>query len=213
MFKCPNEDFEVFDMKAKECKFKCKARGNFQNPADCRLYYYCSGVNAQPISGECPEDWVFDGIGCNIDADKCLYKPTTTTTPPPELSALKLEDPIINKLIDDLKSNLIPKICEYDSGICDPQSPPNDLNMVVDGYRTLTDGDVVKYIVRLVFIYFTFGNLVYACHHKIYFYSLTITISSQSATLHVKIKSDPMENKVLSVEKPGTPIADITEFD
>lgn len=149
MFKCPYEDFEVFDMKTKECKFKCKARGNFQNPADCRQYYYCSGVNAQPISGECPENWIFDGVGCNSDADKCLYKPTTTiTATTPELSVLKPKDTIIENLIHDIKSELIPKICVYDSAVCDPLSPPNDLNVAVDGYRTLTDGNVVKYIVR-----------------------------------------------------------------
>lgn len=75
MFKCPNEQFEVFDINAKVCKFKCRARGNFQNPTDCQEYYYCSSANAQPISLQCAPNFIFDGTGCNKDKTKCLYPP------------------------------------------------------------------------------------------------------------------------------------------
>lgn len=75
MFKCPYEKFEVFDVKIKACKFNCKAKGNFQNPADCSEYYYCSGVNALPVLSECASNWVFDGSGCNKDVKKCQYPP------------------------------------------------------------------------------------------------------------------------------------------
>lgn len=79
MFKCEFEQFEVFDMTSKTCEFKCKAKGNFQNPAECREYYYCSSANAKPTLLECAENYVFDGVGCNKNADKCQY-PTELTT-------------------------------------------------------------------------------------------------------------------------------------
>lgn len=75
MFKCPYEQFEVFDMTTKSCNFKCKAKGNFQNPANCQEYYYCGAANAQPALASCPNNWVFDGIGCNNDVSTCQYPP------------------------------------------------------------------------------------------------------------------------------------------
>lgn len=87
MFKCPYENFEIFDVKTKACKFNCKAKGTFQNPAECQEYFYCSGANAQPVLGTCPANWVFDGTGCNKNIDKCQHPP---------------QDPEIENSVEDL---------------------------------------------------------------------------------------------------------------
>lgn len=82
MFKCQYEDYEVFDLTTRECQFKCKAKGNFQNPASCQEYYYCSAVNAQPILLTCADNYIFDGMGCNKNKDKCAYPPEEPPTDP-----------------------------------------------------------------------------------------------------------------------------------
>ncbi|KAG4078133.1 hypothetical protein HA402_002184 [Bradysia odoriphaga] len=78
MFRC--EQDEIFDPTINACRFYCKARGNFQNPADCNQYFYCSRAAAKasdPLS--CPPNYVFDGSGCNRDATKCQYPPPAAT--------------------------------------------------------------------------------------------------------------------------------------
>lgn len=75
MFKCEFEQFETFNLSIGICTFNCKAKGNFQNPANCQQYYVCSasGVMADLLS--CPNNYVFDGIGCTADRQKCQYPP------------------------------------------------------------------------------------------------------------------------------------------
>lgn len=158
MFKCPYDKFEVFDLKTKECQFKCKARGNFQNPADCGKYFYCSGANAQPILEKCPTDLVFDGTGCNRDADKCQHKPTTTTTPDP-LSGPATVDPPVIELIKALKKEIVAEICSIisnsDVDVC--PAAPAETTEALDPklYKTEMD-DENMYFVRCVWFYFTF---------------------------------------------------------
>ncbi|XP_037049556.1 uncharacterized protein LOC119083858 [Bradysia coprophila] len=78
MFKCKQD--EIFDPTINACRFYCKASGNFQNPADCNQYFYCSRVDAKPSEPlSCPPKYVFDGRGCNRDATECQNPPTAAT--------------------------------------------------------------------------------------------------------------------------------------
>lgn len=150
MFKCPYEQFEVFDLKTNECKFKCKAKGNFQNPAKCNEYFYCSGANAQPNLSICPTAWVFDGTGCNRDVLKCQFTPTTTTTTttPDPLDKKTDADPATTNFILGLKSDILMEICKVDASvqqdadIC-PSVPatPTLVELVANHYRKEKDGD------------------------------------------------------------------------
>jgi len=88
MFKCPFEEFEVFDTTNYSCKYNCKARGYFQNPANCTQYFYCNGNAAVPTPLECSTDYVFDGIGCNKNATKCQYPPPTPDIEDPETTTI-----------------------------------------------------------------------------------------------------------------------------
>lgn len=80
MFKCDFEQYEIFDLTTSQCKYNCKAKGNFQNPANCQQYYYCSAASATPTLLLCPMTYVFDGATCNADVTKCQNPPPTTTT-------------------------------------------------------------------------------------------------------------------------------------
>ncbi|XP_037049538.1 uncharacterized protein LOC119083837 [Bradysia coprophila] len=84
MFKCKQD--EIFDTTINACRFYCKAKGYFQNAADCNQYVYCSAAAAKPSEMLfCPPNYVFDGTGCNRDTTKCQYPPpeaTTTTADP-----------------------------------------------------------------------------------------------------------------------------------
>ncbi len=123
MFKCPYE--QVFDLKTKTCQFKCRAKGNFQNPLECGEYYYCSGNNAQPILAKCPNKWVFDGTGCSDDPNKCKFTTTTTTTTTPDpLSAETIVDAAIQAMVDKLKEDIVPKVCAIIDDVNEPLCPP-----------------------------------------------------------------------------------------
>lgn len=87
LFKCGQD--EIFDTTINACRYYCKAKGNFQNPADCNQYFYCSGVAAKPAEAQmCPTNWVFDGTGCNKDAAACKF-------PPPAPAAADPADPAV----------------------------------------------------------------------------------------------------------------------
>lgn len=152
LFKCPYEEFQAFDLKTKECNFQCKAKGNFQNPAECGEYYYCSRANAQPILASCPENWVFDGTGCNKDVNKCEYKPTTTRPEPDRLSASDTANLAVKALIAGLVPQIIEKICEVDTLNKDPEVCPANTakaSLVANNYKTeINDGNI--YFVRCV---------------------------------------------------------------
>jgi len=79
MFMCEFPSSQIFDSTAYQCIFNCKAKGNFQDPADCAGYYYCSAAkDTKPVQLTCETGYVFDGVGCNKDAATCKYPP-----PPP----------------------------------------------------------------------------------------------------------------------------------
>lgn len=74
MFRCG--DNEIFDTTINACRLSCKAKGYFQNPADCNGYYYCSSSTAIPSAiMNCPPNYVFDGSGCNKDPATCKFPP------------------------------------------------------------------------------------------------------------------------------------------
>lgn len=82
MFHCPQG--EIFDTTSNACRFNCKAKGYFQNRADCSQYIYCSAAAAKPSEIlQCPTNYVFDGTGCNKDATKCQYPPPPPPASPP----------------------------------------------------------------------------------------------------------------------------------
>lgn len=78
MFRCPNDQFEVFDTTISECRFNCAERGYFQNPNNCTEYFHCATntASARPTLLSCPTDFVFDGNRCNSDSSTCAYPPT-----------------------------------------------------------------------------------------------------------------------------------------
>lgn len=77
MFKCPYEQFEIFDTSIRSCRLNCAARGNFQNPANCSEYFHCNGATAstRPTILSCPAGFVFDGTSCTSDLKRCQYPP------------------------------------------------------------------------------------------------------------------------------------------
>ncbi|XP_037044190.1 uncharacterized protein LOC119080075 [Bradysia coprophila] len=77
MLKCPHEQFEIYDVSIRSCRFNCAARGNFQNPANCTEYFHCNGASTstRPTTLSCPTDFVFDGTSCTSDPDGCKYPP------------------------------------------------------------------------------------------------------------------------------------------
>lgn len=141
MFKCPNEEFNEFDMKTKTCQFKCKARGNFQNPEDCEKYFYCSRAHAEPVSAECPEDLVFDGTRCNVDREKCQYKPQV------DLTEAKPLEPDVTGWIVEFDEEIKKKICALTK-----REP--DCIKAIEGkkFRQQTFADRTEYFVRFVWI-------------------------------------------------------------
>lgn len=177
MFKCPNEDFEEFDVKTKACQFKCKARGNFQNPEDCGRYFYCTGANAKPIPAKCPGELVFDGTGCNRNKDKCQYKPQVNgggaggdgsaggsgSGGSSSLSDTMPVDEPLKELINDLMENIKIKICELTQ---EAVSCVKDVN--AKNYRKQTVAGVIQYFVSVV----TDTNKTY--HVKISYESPTV---------------------------------------
>lgn len=91
MFKCEFEQFETYNQTMGYCTFTCKAKGNFQDPANCQRYYVCSAAGAVGDLISCPQNFVFDGTGCTMDETKCEYPPPrkafdTTTTQTPDMA-------------------------------------------------------------------------------------------------------------------------------
>lgn len=168
MFKCPNEQFEVFDLKTTQCQFKCKAKGSFQNPDNCEEYYYCSSANAQPLKSKCPKNWVFDGIGCNVNPEECKHAPPTSTTPIPNnpsnptdpdgLSEAKNvdQDEDIVDYFKTFESDIIHEICNIPQQAPDCNDNPENHEVVPMKYKTKSDGDDTIYFVRLDLIVYTF---------------------------------------------------------
>ncbi len=74
MMKCGQN--EIFDTTIPGCRFNCKAKGYYQNPADCNQYTYCSAASAKPSEYlQCPPTYVFDGTGWNKDPASCKFPP------------------------------------------------------------------------------------------------------------------------------------------
>ncbi|KAG4079279.1 hypothetical protein HA402_007002 [Bradysia odoriphaga] len=187
MFKCPNEEFEEFDAKSKVCKFKCKTRGNFQDPDDCGKYYYCSGAKAQPISGNCPGELVFDGTRCNEDKSKCQYKPQVNNGDNVGDGLSKLM-PVehgseVYNFVESLKEDIIEKICKHAS-----KTSTCLTDMVAKNYRKQAAADATEYFV-----------------------SVTGKLEGNITVYYVKISSEPPAVEVKSV-KPGTDVEEIESF-
>lgn len=77
MFVCDFPTFQIFDatVGVNQCIYNCKSTGYFQDPADCKGYYYCSAAKAKPTLLTCEDPYVFDGTGCNKDATTCKFPP------------------------------------------------------------------------------------------------------------------------------------------
>lgn len=89
MFKCEFQQFETYNQTMGNCTFNCKAKGNFQDPANCQRYYVCSAAGAVGDLISCPHNFVFDGKGCTMDETKCEYPPPLKfdkTEHPPTMS-------------------------------------------------------------------------------------------------------------------------------
>ncbi|XP_037034007.1 uncharacterized protein LOC119072817 [Bradysia coprophila] len=162
MFKCLYDKFEEFDAKAKQCQFKCKAKGTFQNPADCGESFSCSGVNAKPVTAKCPAGWVFDGTSCNRDADTCVHKPKGSDG----FSAPEPVDGAAEILFNKLKNAIHDKICALDN---DPTKCKADTTITADQYREKSADEVNTYLVSV---------------------TLTKTNPSTTEVYHVKLISD-----------------------
>ncbi|KAJ6645645.1 hypothetical protein Bhyg_00852 [Pseudolycoriella hygida] len=74
MFKCENEEYEIYDVSKNMCTFNCKKSGYYQDPSNCENYYVCSpssgGFKAEKIP--CPTGYYFDGTKCTKDSSKCI---------------------------------------------------------------------------------------------------------------------------------------------
>lgn len=90
MFKCLDDENQVFNATSNECEYNCKQAGYFIDRTSCEDYYICQRIGGKWTASKesCPTGYKFDGKGC-VYAPNCkppitpIPEETSTTDPPP----------------------------------------------------------------------------------------------------------------------------------
>ena len=82
MFKCLDEQNEVYDLTTGACTFSCKNNGLYVDRTDCNSYIDCSIVNGKYASTKltCPKNYWFNNGSCVKESTPCT---SIITTDPP----------------------------------------------------------------------------------------------------------------------------------